>query len=163
TAPWPANALAGNGKPSCETRPADTTRWPTSGTSRKEAQMTATATIAGIPQTFFDPHRRWLRWRSRIVLATVAIVLATAAAYGVNLIAPACGGLRSGIPSIGGECVGITDGGYVFSPELKTIEDKIKKENDWVRQQPPPASYVNVVLLSPFPATASSPMTIALI
>src|SRR5438034_3307952 len=109
--------------------------------------MTATATIAGIPQTFFDPRRRWLRWRSRIISATVGILLAAAAAYGVNLVAHTCGGLRSGITSIDGECVGITDGEYLFSPELKMIASKIKKENDWVRQQP---SYVNVVLLSPF-------------
>ncbi|MGH4025027.1 MAG: ABC transporter substrate-binding protein [Pseudonocardiaceae bacterium] len=69
----------------------------------------------------------------------------------------ACGTFGSGVKQIDGECVGVTDGSYVFLPELAEVEQKIAQENARVRQES--SSYVTVAVLDPL---ASAPPGIAL-
>ncbi|WP_250282902.1 MULTISPECIES: hypothetical protein [unclassified Frankia] len=41
----------------------------------------------------------------------------------------------AGVVRHDGECVGVTDGGYVFAQELRDVEKAIREENDWVAKQ----------------------------
>jgi ABC-type branched-subunit amino acid transport system substrate-binding protein len=63
----------------------------------------------------------------------------------------ACGTFGSGVKQIDGECVGVTDGSYVFLPELADVEQKIAQENTRVRQES--SSYVTVAVLDPLAST----------
>ncbi|HEU5469182.1 MAG TPA: hypothetical protein VFV67_00905 [Actinophytocola sp.] len=45
------------------------------------------------------------------------------------------------------ECVGLTDGSYLFAPELRDIQAKILAENNWVLQQG--KEYVNMAYFEP--------------
>lgn len=56
------------------------------------------------------------------------------------------------------ECVGYTDGSYVFDPRLKDVEDSIKRENHQVTSQHP-ADYVSVVILLPISSAGASIMS----
>jgi hypothetical protein len=58
----------------------------------------------------------------------------------------------------GGECVGVTDGGsYVFR-DFAAVQEKIKAENDKVRQTE--KNYVNVALLTPLTPAENSAMSL---
>jgi ABC-type branched-subunit amino acid transport system substrate-binding protein len=48
---------------------------------------------------------------------------------------------------VSGECVGVSDGSYDFSPALATVDKLIAKENQWVLDQH--AAYVSVAYLAP--------------
>lgn len=59
-----------------------------------------------------------------------------------------------------GECVGVTDGSYQFepgNPALVTVEDKIKKQDQWVRGTG--KSYVSVAYLMPAAAGVENDST----
>jgi ABC-type branched-subunit amino acid transport system substrate-binding protein len=54
------------------------------------------------------------------------------------------------------QCIGVTDGSYVFVPSLRTVEGDIRAENQWVLEHGP---YVTVALLAPL--TPSTDVSIA--
>ncbi|MEU8893429.1 hypothetical protein [Streptomyces sp. NPDC048442] len=49
---------------------------------------------------------------------------------------------------VGGECVGVTDGSYVFTPSLKQVFDRIKAENDSVAGKNPAGVALMIPMIS---------------
>ena len=101
----------------------------------------------------------------RLALVYVTLVLLAGPSLGVGVplaagvqshcgrtpFSPAVKFLRSGVD---GECVGVTDGSYVFDPGLYAIERSIKRENAFVHRSS--QSYVRIALLMPFTASSNS-------
>ncbi|MEU2614815.1 hypothetical protein ABZ570_24995 [Micromonospora sp. NPDC007271] len=85
--------------------------------------------------------RRGRRVRLAAITAAVALVLGSAVAFGVNRFTR-CG---DGVDKRDGECVGVTDGSYLFGGELAAVQQQILAENERVREQP----HVTVALLTP--------------
>ncbi|MFE9658319.1 hypothetical protein [Micromonospora sp. NPDC006431] len=94
---------------------------------------------------FTPPTPRRVRRRARIrraaIIAAVALVLVSAGAVGVSRLTR-CG---EGVHKRDGECVGVTDGSYVFDGQLAAVQQRILEENRRVQQQP----HVTVALLTP--------------
>ena len=110
-------------------------------------------------KTFEPPETRAgrsRRRRKRIGLVTAVLVLAAGTAWATVEAVQTCGSLRSGVHRVEGECIGVTDGSYVFDPAFAEVQKKIADENVWVRSQP---SYVTVALLNPLTATATSALS----
>lgn len=85
-------------------------------------------------------ERRRRMWRKRIAMTlTVVVVVAIGVPIGIWFV-NRCG---AGVTKHDGECVGVTDGSFVFDPALQQIEDKIKAENDSIAGQ----DYVTVAYL----------------
>jgi hypothetical protein len=93
--------------------------------------------------------------------SVAAVVLAAAVAFGgytfANPAPPPPPNLACGVgvarPSVHStECEGVTDGGYVFAPELKAVEAKILKQNQYVAGQHP----ATVALLMPMTSSDGS-------
>ncbi|MGH8908288.1 MAG: ABC transporter substrate-binding protein [Egibacteraceae bacterium] len=61
----------------------------------------------------------------------------------------------SGIRRLGPECVGVTDGGFVFTPDLASALEQIQDENRWVAQQVDRPS-VSIAYLVPLPREADN-------
>jgi ABC-type branched-subunit amino acid transport system substrate-binding protein len=98
--------------------------------------------------------QRKRRMRRRIALLAVAALVIAGAAWGGTIVLNACGSLDSGVHKVDGDCVGVTDGSYVFHPELADIEGKIASENARVRGDK--RGYVSIALLDPLTPTDSS-------
>ncbi|MGK5741348.1 hypothetical protein [Micromonospora sp. URMC 103] len=94
---------------------------------------------------FSPPTPKRVRRRARIRLAAtvsvVALLLVSAGAVGVTMLTR-CG---EGVQKRDGECVGVTDGSYVFDGQLAAVQRRILEENNRVREQP----HVTVALLTP--------------
>lgn len=105
------------------------------------------------PETTAGRNRRR---RKRIGVVTAIAVLAASTIWVTAGVFRTCGWPGSGLYRVGGECVGVTDGSYVFDPAFAEVQKKIADENAWVRAQP---SYVTVALLNPLTATATSVLT----
>ncbi|MGW5349001.1 ABC transporter substrate-binding protein [Streptomyces sp. NPDC004031] len=115
------------------------------------------------PIAFVRRYLAHLPVAARRFLAVLSVLALAAVAYGVyvpvdHLLNKPC--MRKGATAVthhgsGGECVGVTDGAYVFDPSLKAAEDAIRKENERVRKAYP-TSYVSVVLLLPISADKGS-------
>ncbi|MBP2335782.1 DNA polymerase III delta prime subunit [Saccharothrix coeruleofusca] len=89
------------------------------------------------------PKRALRRKRVRLVAvaAVLALVVGAAVVVGVNLFTR-CG---AGVQNRGGECVGVTDGSYVFDDRLAAVQRRILEENRRVEALP----HVTVALLTP--------------
>lgn len=85
-------------------------------------------------------HRRRI-WRYGLAMVTALLVLA-GAVYTVQWWQTRC---ATGVAKEAHECVGVTDGSYVFDPALKDVEAAIKVENDRIAGQ----RAVTVALLMP--------------
>jgi hypothetical protein len=104
------------------------------------------------------PRPRRYRW---VALVVVGLVLVIAAGMGVNTVVHACGGLGSGVTEIDGECVGVTDGSYVFHEAYREVQERIAAENkrvDGIVNDPAqsPNRAVTVALLNPMTVTETS-------
>lgn len=103
---------------------------------------------------------------ARRLLAGVCVLALAAVAYGVyvpvdHLLNKPC--MRKGATNVtrhgaNGECVGITDGSYVFHSSLRDAEEAIRKENRDVVDNHA-TNYVSVVLLLPISADKGSIMS----
>jgi hypothetical protein len=99
---------------------------------------------------------------ARRLLAALCVVALAAVAYGVyvpvdRLLNKPC--MHKGATNVthqgaNGECVGITDGSYVFHDSLRQAEEAIRKENREVVKHG--TNYVSVVLLLPISADKGS-------
>ncbi len=96
-------------------------------------------------------RRRRRRW---IGLGIVAIVLAASAVWFATVVIRTCGPLGSGVYEVNGECVGVTDGSYVFGTAFEEVQEKIARENARVRANS--SSYVTVALLDPLTPSQTS-------
>ncbi|WP_158888220.1 hypothetical protein [Amycolatopsis anabasis] len=94
------------------------------------------------------------RRRRRVALVAAAVLLIAGGVWGVVTISSVCGSLGSGVDEVGGECVGVSDGSYVFHPELAAVQQRIETENARVRAESP--GYVTVALLDPLLPDADS-------
>ena len=103
-------------------------------------------------------RRRRLLRRGGTVLAMVLVVV------GVVQVVPVlrCGNIDplSGLRSVEGECVGVTDGSFEFDPAFREIQQDIATENAWVSEQHQdegtPA--VKIALLSTLTPNSTSPL-----
>ncbi|MEU4314959.1 hypothetical protein [Nocardia sp. NPDC024068] len=91
-------------------------------------------------------YRKWLWIAGACVVGLVVVLAAAKVVPAMIESARSCGAgvVRSGPDD---ECVGVTDGGKVFAPELADIEQRILNENRAVQDSGEP--YVSVVHLSP--------------
>lgn len=107
-----------------------------------------------------------LAWRAKAGVAGLCVLLLAAVGFGAyqayeSLFPGTCasGGSTYLVPSGPTEdCVGYTDGGYVFDKSLKSVEQDIQQENQQVTTQHP-SNYVSVVLLLPISSKIGSIMS----
>lgn len=97
---------------------------------------------------------RCRRKRALIALATVIVIAAAGLVCFANKWFHTCGSFGSGIYRVDGECVGVTDGSYLFQPEFTDVENKIAVENS--RVSAGSSSYVTVALLDLLTPTVTS-------
>jgi len=113
--------------------------------------------------TFEPPDttvRRRRRWRSRVVLAIVVVLLGSAAVVVGDTLVRTCGRLGSGVAMVDGECIGVTDGSYIFRQDYRDVESRIAEENTWVADEvnkPAGKSAVTVALFLPMTVEDDSP------
>ncbi len=97
------------------------------------------------PPDFTPPTPKRAVRRRRLRLVAVAAVLAlglgSAAFVGIPLLTR-CG---EGVHEHGGECVGVTDGSYVFDDQLADVQRRILEENRKVEGRP----HVTLAVLTP--------------
>lgn len=94
--------------------------------------------------------RSWfnsLTSQAKLIATFVVVMLVAGTGYWAYIKRYTCG---PELDVIDGQCIGVTDGSYLFDPEFENVQEKIAEENEWVRQQP---SYVTVALLSPLTST----------
>jgi ABC-type branched-subunit amino acid transport system substrate-binding protein len=104
--------------------------------------------------------------RAKAGVAGLCVVLLAAVGFGAyeayGALFPgtcASGGSTYLVPSgPTGDCVGYTDGGYVFDKSLESVEQDIRRENQQVTAQHP-SDYVSVVMLLPISAKVGSIMS----
>lgn len=109
------------------------------------------------PNDIFRPRPdRRLRYLGIAAVFLAVAIVGSGAVVGLRQALASCpfGAYTSGVHQEGGECVGVTDGSYVFHPTLKAAEDCIRARNDWVatRHQP----YVTIAFLGPLSSTANT-------
>lgn len=105
------------------------------------------------------PRRQW----AYKALAALSVVAAVAAAIIVPLDPWSSGPspcMRKGATDVvhqgaNGECVGVTDGSFVYDPRLAAVEQSVRAENRQVVTRHP-QDYVSVVLLLPISADKGS-------
>lgn len=113
------------------------------------------------PSPGADRQRR-LRRRLIVGVVVLAVALVSTAAV-VFTPTVRCGDANpiSGLRFVGGECVGVTDGGgEPFHPDFREIQEDIKAENDWVADQheADDVPAVKIALLSTLTANNASPL-----
>jgi len=114
-------------------------------------------------------RRKYLRsWRAWVGYGLVAAVVAAVIVVKVVVLAPPpaprppCP--ASLVPAGDGnpkDCVGLTDGSYIFNPALAPIEDKIRAENELVDSQAAVQheQWVAIAYLIPMTLNQASPLT----
>ncbi|MGH8918755.1 MAG: ABC transporter substrate-binding protein [Actinomycetes bacterium] len=117
--------------------------------------ISATGETIDLPETAAGRKRRR---RRRIGLIIAVVVLVVGAGWAVNEVVRTCGSLGSQVYRIDGECVGVTDGSYVFDPAFEKVQQEIAQENTRVREDAAAdgSSYVTVALLNLLTPTDNS-------
>jgi hypothetical protein len=98
-------------------------------------------------------------------MAVVGVLLVPAGWFGVTTALHACGGLGSGVTRVDDECIGVTDGFYVFGPAYADVEAKIARENKRVVEEvrksgDKPVRAVTVALFLPMTVDETSPIDV---
>lgn len=108
--------------------------------------------------------RRRQRRRVMTLVGTGLGLLALLAIYLVVVAVPhvRCGSPFDGIRMQDGECVGVTDGSFVFHPRLAEVQADIKRENDLAaaKAEDEGTPIVKIGLLMPITATEGSALNI---
>lgn len=113
--------------------------------------MTSDNNLMRPPETARGRRRRRIRTRLLIVSAVLAVsTLAVGSVVMISNMLTSCG---DGLERHGrlDECIGLTDGSFVFREEYRQVESLIRAENEFVRQQN--ALYVTVVWFEPMTLT----------
>ncbi|WPB88950.1 ABC transporter substrate-binding protein [Streptomyces malaysiensis] len=101
------------------------------------------------------PRLEWpLHIVRRVVIGVIVVaVLAVAVPLTVDWIQERRARCGDGVVKMGDdhECVGVTDGSFIFADHLKSVEDKIKKENDLLAEHG--EKYVSVAYMTSFTLT----------
>ncbi|MCY9786804.1 hypothetical protein KIK06_23255 [Nocardiopsis sp. EMB25] len=100
--------------------------------------------------------QRFRRTRRLLLPVAVAVVLAMVATSVVLWDRFSCGGPGSGVRSVEGQCVGVTDGGHVFHDDFAGIQALIAKENARVAEEG--GTVVRIAFLGTFTFGDVSPM-----
>jgi hypothetical protein len=103
-------------------------------------------------------HARPWYPRKRLPVAATALIVIGMIVWNRDEIPLPCGPPDSGITEMNGQCVGVTDGTFVFHPELAAIEQKIAAENSTVEQS---GRGVTVAFLAPLTADGRSDLNYA--
>ncbi|WP_101610112.1 ABC transporter substrate-binding protein [Amycolatopsis sp. BJA-103] len=95
------------------------------------------------------PRPTWSKWLTAgggVLLLVAALVVVFVVVPAIDEAGRSCG---DGVEKRGeyAECVGVTDGGYVFSPDLSDVETHIRVENASVTGSGKP--YVTIALMLP--------------
>ncbi|WP_133901429.1 hypothetical protein [Actinophytocola oryzae] len=101
------------------------------------------------PVTAAERKRRSLR---KVTIAAATAVALVAAVVVVTVMWSSCG---DGVAERGGECVGVTDGSYVFDDRLAAVEGRIHAENERVDGE----DHVTLALLTPMIPSATGSST----
>lgn len=101
--------------------------------------------------------------RKRILLLSTAAVLvltvvATALMLGDRFT---CGGPGSGVRQIQGQCIGVTEGGYVFHEAFTEVQGLIEEENERIDREDDGLPVVRVAFLGTLSFDGASPMDAA--
>ncbi|NUT49904.1 MAG: ABC transporter substrate-binding protein [Saccharothrix sp.] len=100
--------------------------------------------VPAVPRAFWRKPRWWL-----VVGAVLAVVVA---AVVVPTALRSAGRCADGVTKTDtGECVGVTDGSYVFTPELAEIQGLVRAENEAVTASGRPS--VSIALMIPMTLT----------
>lgn len=95
-------------------------------------------------------HRKlWLG----LIAGGAAVIVGVGGWQVVNLLTATCGG---GTSSYQGECVGATDGSYIFDPKVAAIEATVKSQN---AQAQATGDYVSIALLAPLISAPGTDVT----
>lgn len=95
----------------------------------------------------------WKKVRLGLIAGGVAVIVGVGGWQLVDRLTATCGG---GTSSYQGECVGVTDGSYVFDPSAAAIEATIKTQD--ARAQAT-GDYVSIAMLAPLTSTPDSDVT----
>lgn len=113
-----------------------------------------------------DGALRWARTRRRVrrtaLLAAAAVLIAATAYFGpIGWSGFQCGGVGSDVRMIDDECVGVTDGSFVFQDQFAAVEENIKAENEWAAAQAESEGLplVRIAMLTTMTTTADSAMS----
>lgn len=109
--------------------------------------------------------RRRRRLRDRIVLGAVGALLITIGGFAAEALLTSCGGPGSGVTKVDGQCVGVTDGSYIFDEAYRDVQEKIQRENKLVNDivndpDRGPDRAVTIALLSPMLGAEGSPFSV---
>ncbi|MFI9815978.1 hypothetical protein [Saccharothrix variisporea] len=107
---------------------------------RRQAAARPAEPVDFTPPTPARALRR-ARVRVAVLVAVLVLVVGSLVVVGVDLVSR-CG---EGVRERGGECVGVTDGSYVFHDSLADVQRRIVAENERVAGQP----HVTVAMLTP--------------
>lgn len=137
--------------------------------------------IAGVDVDVFEPPLTWAgtirRWLWRAFVALVVVLAIGGGLWGTYALLPdlRCGGLRSGVTQVEGQCVGVSDGSFTYDPPLAAprqkaefidVQKKILAENERVRTQAPNRldanhlPYVRVAVLMPMTTDRRSALSV---
>ncbi|MBT0771882.1 hypothetical protein KIH74_23270 [Kineosporia sp. J2-2] len=101
----------------------------------------------GLPQA---PRRTPIAW---LTIAVVLAVLAVVAFWAVRQFTTSCGGLRSGLSIVDGECVGVS-GTFAFEDEYEDVMRQIRAANEAIGDDPS----FTVAVLGSFTTDGTSPI-----
>ncbi|MQY18652.1 ABC transporter substrate-binding protein [Nocardia macrotermitis] len=117
--------------------------------------------MSTVTQPISPPPPAWRRWvwtSAGVVVVVLALVAAFVLVPAVVSAAKRCAdGVRQEPPR--GECVGVTDGSFLFDPALATVETLIRDENRSVLASND--AYVSLVVMLPMTLSADDEVTVA--
>lgn len=128
--------------------------------------MSRTGTDGDLYLQVSDGAQRWEKHRRRrraiVILAVLALAAGAIVGVGPTLRDDAaCGEIGDGVREMAEECVGVTDGSFVFQEQFTEVQENIKAENDWAAAQAAADDLplVRIALLTTLTTTDDSPMS----
>src|SRR4051812_21308849 len=94
----------------------------------------------------------WFPTAFKVRVAAIVVTVVGVIVLVAVLVSSRAGRCGTGVHRHGGECVGVTDGRYAFSGDLKDVTDRIRAENQWVeRHSTKNRPAVSIAYLLPIP------------
>lgn len=105
-----------------------------------------------------EKWRQHVRRLRRALLAGGTAIVTGVVAWLIVTVVTGSDSCGTGMVAYQGECVGVTDGSYVFYPSLRTVEGMIADQDRTVRRE---GDFVSVALLTPLVSAPNSDVTLA--